>query len=435
MRPRLLVTDRRKFLGFLSGTSLMFLPALRALRAEGVQDLPKRLFILVQSNGGIVDAFSPSGSRLDFQLSNTLAPLEPYKDKCSFFDGLFVADGEMYGQIHLRQLHGVLTGQQLQNLEANEGLDFYPLGPSIDQVVAEKLEAKPLSLSARNHSITYNLVSWKSGNNVPIVPLNPVQGFDYAFGDVSDLGQVPAAQQAEYLERLRAEKRSVLDALYGEFESIRPQLSAAERSKLELHMEGVREIERSLDDLTVPECTLPIRDDLDVSGLNANTTANLDLIFHAMQCGLSNVATLLPVGAGDWGPVFSFLGAADSNHEMSHRTKPEHYDQQVAVQTWYMERFAYFINKLASTPEGNGTMLDNTICLYTTEMGDGDPHNVTDLQTVLCGNIDGYFKTGQYLTMNASNTGVLSAIADAFGIATPFGDPSFAVGPFSELRA
>ncbi len=434
MRRRLLVTDRRKFLGFLSGTSLMFLPALRALRAGGTEELPKRLFIMVQSNGGIVDAFSPTGSRFDFELSNTLAPLAPYKDRCSFFDGLFVVDGEAYGQIHLRQLYGVLTGRQLRDLEATGGPGIVT-GPSIDHVLSQALGTKLLPLNQRNHSHGYNIVSHR-GEDDPIVPLNPVGGFDYVFGDVDDLDQVPAAQQAEYLERLRAEKRSVLDVLYGEFESIRPHLSAAERSKLELHMEGVREIERSLDDLTIPQCTLPNADDLDVSGFDALTTANLDLTFHAMQCGLSNVVTLLPVGGGDWGPVFSFMGYNDSNHEMSHRTKPEHYDQQVQVQRWYIEKFAYFIEKLASTPEGNGTMLDNTLCLYTTEMGDGDPHNVVDLQTVLCGNIEGYFKTGQYLPMKKSNTGVLSAIADAFGLgATPFGDPSFAVGPFDELRA
>ncbi|HWB77348.1 MAG TPA: DUF1552 domain-containing protein [Nannocystaceae bacterium] len=434
MKRELLVTDRRKFLGFLSGTSLMFLPILRTLRADTPTDLPKRAFFLVQTNGGIVDTFSPTGSQQSFELSATLAPLEPYKSQLNVFDGLFVADGEHYGQSHLRQLHGALTGQQLQNLVDTAGYDFYPMGPSIDQAVGATLGTKVLSLG-KNNGITYNLVSWLDAGT-PAVPMSPVQAFDYVFGEVTSLDDVPSAQQAEYLERLRAEKKSVLDLLYREFDGLKPNLSAAERSKLELHMEGLRAIEMEIDGLALPACTLPTREQFETgSGIAEVTRAHLDLAFVAMQCGLSDVATVLPVGAGSWGSVFSFLGYPDDNHEMSHRTKAEHYDQQTGVQAWYIEQLAYFVAKLAAVPEGDGTMLDNTICMYTTEMGDGSPHNYVNLQTVLCGNVGGYFQTGQYLAMERSNTGVLSAIAEAFGHAAPFGDPSFAEGPFAEIVA
>ncbi len=153
----------------------------------------------------------------------------------------------------------------------------------------------------------------------------------------------------------------------------------------------------------------------------------IDLAVMSLACDLTRVATIqFSIGHG---PEFSWLGqnipgSWDGWHAMIHeaRDTPEGRPAMVAAMRWYTEMFVYLLQQLASVPEGDGTMLDNTLVLWLSEFGDGDGHNSRNLPTVLAGNVCGNIATGQHLDHTDRTIGDLcTTILQAF----EYDDPTF----------
>ncbi|HVZ35771.1 MAG TPA: DUF1552 domain-containing protein, partial [Polyangiaceae bacterium] len=187
-------------------------------------------------------------------------------------------------------------------------------------------------------------------------------------------------------------------------------------------------------------CTLPVLGNAVDVKAEANYPAvgqlQMDLMVAALQCNLTRVCSL------QWGNsndqcTYSFLGVNTLGHDMSHNNNNCDPDgsKKLAVYRWYSQQFAYLLGKLASIPEGNGTMLDNTVILWVSEFSDSEQHAADKLMWLMMGNAGGYFRTGQVLDAKGRSVNDLhTSLCNAFGIADKtFGNPAYCAGALPGL--
>jgi hypothetical protein len=172
-----------------------------------------------------------------------------------------------------------------------------------------------------------------------------------------------------------------------------------------------------------------------------------DLLVMALACDLTRVATLqwsastnnkpypfLSYDAGDGAGPQPIVG---DEHVMGHQpdTDVTAWNKLRVIRRWYMEQFAYLLGKLDEIPEGEGTMLDNTVVVLASEIAQGNTHSHTDAPFLLAGSAGGYFQTGRYLTYDAQpHNNLLVSLLNAMGVpATTFGDPNYCTGALSGL--
>jgi hypothetical protein len=167
--------------------------------------------------------------------------------------------------------------------------------------------------------------------------------------------------------------------------------------------------------------------------------AQMDLLAMALTCDITRVASL-QWSTAQSGATFSWLGHSASHHSLSHEADndPNARSQLVEINYWYAEQFAYLLDKLKAQPEGEGTLLDNTIVLWANEQGNGDTHSRTEIPFVVAGNHDGRLDTGRYLHFDdVPHNDLYIALLHALGQTdvSTFGNPELATGPLPGLLA
>jgi hypothetical protein len=278
--------------------------------------------------------------------------------------------------------------------------------------------------------------------NQPIAPMNdPALVFDRLF---ADLGADPAG-----VLRLRAERKSVLDAVRKQFTRLEAKLGKEDVVKLQSHAAAIRDLEGRL---TTPGATLggacmkPERPSVASNDVNAYPTIGklqMDLMVMAFACDLTRIGTLMWSHAGPT-PSAPWLGITETHHQLSHAGDAD-LDAQTKlsrVKTWYAEQFAYLIDAMKKVPEGDGTLLDNTVIWWCSELSVGNSHSHQDMPFVLAGSCGGHFKTGRLVSYpridgkGRTHNDLLVALAHAMGHTDmkTFGNPSYCSGsPLSGL--
>ena len=401
---------RRALLGGLA-SSLGALPLLGGKQARGQEQNRLRLILWFTPHGTVYDNWKPSGAGTDFTLSPILAPLEAHKDKLVVLDGLRIPDVGV-GAPHTKGPPLLWTASALNDdmtFERPDGSGGFYHGwnsaPSVDQVI----------LQARGSSTPYSSLEFgvRSGGNhpgtrmiysAPEAPLapetNPWDAFDRLIGEIG--------KTQEELELQRAERLSSLDVIAGELEALSGKLGSNERTKLDAHLTAVREIEQRLQADPIV-CEGPALGD----AVDANTSANTPVVFDRMielmasslACGLTDVASMqYRVGENDGGYTYDWLGITSLEHHlMSHEgdSNEAARAELTKIYTWYSERFAYFLDQLAAIPDGDGTLLDNSLVVWGSELGKGNTHDFEHVPFVLAGGAAGKLVTGRYLTYGA----------------------------------
>lgn len=445
---------RRHFLTGLGGVSLA-LPLMHSLSRSShaaSPAFPKRFIVFYTPNGNI--ELPPS---LDFT-GSILEPLTPLKDKLTVLSGLDLSVHDLPpGEPH-QQGMAFLTGRPLNagNQVGGDGtLAGWGSGISVDQEIAASIgKGTPhKSLHFGVQSTAYGgtevrtVISY-AGSDQPIAnETSPYAMFDLVF---SKLGVDPLG-----LAKLRQRRHSVLDAVGKQYVGLSAQLGREDKLKLEQHLTAIREVETRLDSpggSIGGSCQLPING----APIDLNAPQNfpligklqMDLLVMALRCDLTRVATLqwsastnnkpypfLMYDAGD-GPK----PIAGDEHVMGHQpdTDVHAWGALRVIRRWYMQQFAYLLQALDSTPEGDGTMLDNTVVLLGSELARGNTHSHTDAPFLMAGSAGGYFKTGQYVSVpgKVPHNNLLVSLLNAMDIpATTFGMPEFCSGPLSGLTA
>jgi hypothetical protein len=459
MKP-LRFTRRNLLRGALSATAAV--PLLEATRVRGQEQAPTRFVVFSTPNGARNSLFWPSGSETDFSLPMFTAPLESFKDRLLFLRGIRLNDslqngalGGTVGSEHARGTGGMLTARPLKS--GTEFLSFgnttsgWGTGQSLDQYLAEHL-APPTtfpSLQVGVHvrdSEVRARISY-AGAEQPVPPReDPADVFDALFGNLPMEGG-DADTEDPALARLRAQRRSVFDITKSETERLKQFLGVEDRDKLEAHMASIRRIEERLGAVPVAggtggSCSPPTLTDVDLSDDDAYLTAGqlqMDLTAAALACDQTRIATF-QWSFAESEHLFQFLGVSGNHHAISHDfgSSGAGYDGYNAIQTWYAEQFAYFLAKLDSYPEGDGTLLDNTVVFWATEIGESTQHDLTLMPYVLAGGASGRLRTGRFIdwgTTRYDNNQLLVSIAHAMGAddVTQFGDESGTTGPLPDL--
>ncbi|MEM9453077.1 MAG: DUF1552 domain-containing protein [Myxococcota bacterium] len=433
--------SRRALLGSLGATAALapFVPLLETQAAEGP---PLRLCLMFSANGTIRDAWLPSGSVNDFVLGPILSPLESIRDEIVVIDGLRYNNGgagnrHMSGPSKFTCGTGLLDGGEFSG--GGDASSGWGGGTSIDQVYAEQsgkqTPFKSLELGVRVNSANPRTRLSYSGPNQPIPPeSDPSEVFGRLF---AEFGQDQAT-----IAKLKAERRSVLDVVKSQADALEQKLGSADREKLEAHLDGLGEIEKRLDlDSNVgAACEVPDIGDPPDHNSSANypeiTRLQLDLLVMAFACDLTRSSTFMWNGSTS-GQTFPWLDISESHHDLSHEgdSNEDAQNKLVQINTWYAEQFAYFVDRLRQIPEGDGTMLDNTIVLWGNELGKGNNHTHNQIPFVMAGGRNTGITPGRFLQFDGvENNRLLVSVLNALGIdVDTYGELDNGSGPLPGL--
>ena len=431
--------SRRKFMAGLGAATALtpFIPILEGQAGE--TGFPKRFVLLFSANGTIHENWVPSGGEKDFTLNTILSPLEPYRDKLIIVDGLRVIR-QGPGDGHQMGMGSLWTGNQL--LESGEfmggdgGTAGWAGGISIDHEIANAIGTETPYNTLEFGVQTGGATVWSrmsySGSNQPIAPEDsPGAMFDRLF---ADLGVDTTA-----IDKLKAERRSVIDLVKGDLSALQNKYSGGDKQKIDAHLEAMREIERR-NELATPVCDEPTQTfDFDH---NANENFPLtsrqmiDQMVMSLACDLTRVASL------QWSRSvsnvrFDWIDVPEGHHDISHYgdSDPNMVNWITQINTWYAEEVKYLLDAMAAVPEGDGTLLDNTIIVWGNELSRGNSHGNQPVPFVIMGSGGGALQTGRYLSYDDEpHNRMLVSLANAMGhpIDT-FGNNDPGSGPLAGL--
>lgn len=436
--------SRREFLRTLglSAAALPFLTNLPSLSAAGTAGKPRRkqrLIIMFSPDGIVPKTFWPDEVGETFTLKESLQPLEPLKNRTLILNGIsdrVRGDGDN----HMRGIGCLLTGIELFPGNIQGGSDTpagWSSGISIDQELKNFLQADAATRT-RFGSLEFGVMvpdradTWTrmcySGANKPISPIdNPYQMFNKLYGRAKDQENL----------------KSVLDDLTEDLKRVHARVGTEDRRILEEHTTIVREMEKELradnsKDVghPVPVLEPGIKEEND--NIPRISKQQIDLIVNSFQADFARVATLQYTNSVGQ-PKFRWLGIEEGQHDLSHEPDNNESAQEklTRINKWYCEQLAYLAKRLAETPEpgGEGTLLDNTLIVWTNELGKGNSHTLDNIPFILVGNgLD--FKMGRSLKFDkTAHNRLLLSFAHGMGHRiTKFGNPDFCGdGPLSEL--
>jgi Protein of unknown function (DUF1552) len=422
----------------------------RTGRAAFGATFPKRLVIFYTPNGTVPPDFFPTRTEFNDQeaLSPILAPLRPHNRDLLVVGNVSALSAlQGPGDAHQKGTGQCLTARAMQegDFPGDAGLSCgWADGISVDQEIAKQIgtttKFQSLELGVMVFGANVGSRLSYSGPAQPLPPENsPYAGFDRIFSDLSlDSGQ--AAQNT-------ARRRAVLDKVKEDYDRLRKRLGAADREKLDGHLASVEDVASRLDRGTTmisPDCREPEL----TQGLDPARIPNLpeigklqsDLLAHALSCDLTRVATVMWTNSAT-AKVLGFLGSdiVEGHHPMAHNgyDDPVNREHLTRISRFYAEQLSYFITKLKSMPEGDGTVFDNTLIFWTNEHADGN-HLRQNMPYLLAGSAGGHFRTGRYVVQprEVAHNDLLITVLNAMGVeATTFGDPRYCTGPIPGLTA
>lgn len=453
-------TARRTFLRGLAGATIA-LPLMTSLsRPARGQDagsaFPTRFIAFFHPNGVEPSGWFPTsppgknGATSEFTLNRCHAPLLPFQDKLVVTSGIDMSVCALgFGEPHQRGMGAALTGRENTSgtMIGGDGTPCgFNLGTSIDQVIAARVGStnrfRSLELGVRaDVASTTGEIRNRMIYAAPeqtLAPTNdPLAVFNRVFIDT--------ASDVEALRVQRAQRKSVLDAAAGSFEELSARVSSDEREKLDAHLALIRDLELRLTSNAVvgASCSVPgvppALDGNDENAMPQISRLQIDLLTMALACDLTRVGSIQYSNAlnhvrfpwlnftNEAGAIAQSLG---DGHALSHDQVGSQFDNDeewIARDTWYAGEFAYLLERLASIPEGDGTLLDNTVILWVNELARGAAHDHANMPFVVAGGGGGRIHTGQYLSFtNEPHNNLLLGLLRAFDIDdASFGHPDF----------
>ena len=371
---------------------------------------PVRFVWLYQANGFYPEAWNPSGEGHNFELSRSLKPLTPFKDRLTVFRNLRTY---AYGN-HIGKCTALLTGVQA---ERDRNLGMFASAQSIDQHLAARLGRETLlpSLqlgiehpgqgycSGANSPVAYGAtLSWHTPTTLLMPEINPRAAFDQMFAR----SRGPDAQEAQ---RWQA---SILDLVSEQAKSLQRRGSSADRHKIDEYLESVRSVEQSIQRSTqrssaqwLPPTTPPEHEFYaPPPGVPQDRAEHvrmmLDLIVLALWTDTTRVATMMYANSLSEAN-FSFIdGVTEPFHAglSHHGSNPEKVEGYSKVNQWHAEQSAYLMSRLDGIDEGNGTALDNSVVFFGSSLKDGHAHSNLDLPIACLGRAGGKLKPAGIVT-------------------------------------
>jgi uncharacterized protein DUF1552 len=378
-------------------------PSLTALQRTAAKPIT-RFGVMYVPNGMVMEQWTPATEGAGFELTPTLAPLTPFRDDLLVLSNLAcVPSPGRPGGAHAKASTRFLTDISPPTSET-----WLDAGISMDQLAAKQIGASTqlasLELSVESgetagacdvgFACAYtNTISWLG----PATPLptenNPRTIFERLFGDSGSTD--PNAR----LARLRQD-RSVLDSVREEVGLLQGTLGQGDRAKLVEYLDAIRDVERRIQRAEQQHGTaLPVIDH--PAGIPSTYDDHVklmcDLQVLAYQADLTRVITFM-LGREFSGVTYPQIDVPDAHHPITHHQQEAPKIAKVAkINHYHVTQFAYLLEKLRSTPDGDGTLLDHAIMMYGTGMGDCNAHDPRSIPLVLAGGRSAQIKGGRHI--------------------------------------
>src|SRR5947209_2904673 len=342
--------------------------------------------------------WTPAKEGADFEFTPILKPLEPFRNSitviselCDPLDGHAVTVAAwLSGSIPFRTI--------AENVKA---------GTTIDQVIANKIgQDTPLpSLELATEDFTgwiggcdtayscayMNTISWKTPTTPLPMEINPRVVFERLFGR--------PGTRAQRIERMQ-EDRSILDSVRDDVADLQKRLGSKDRARLSEYLDHVREIEgriqkaeqQGITKVTVPDAPIGIPESFEEHAM-----LMYDLAAVAYEANITRVITYMKSRDASQ-RVYPNIGVNEPHHAMSHHgNNPEKLANLVKLNTYHVSLFSKFLEKLQSTPDGDGSLLEHSLILYGSGMSESDTHSRLNVPTLLVGGAAGQIKGNRHL--------------------------------------
>ena len=381
------------------------------------------------------DHWTPSGEGTDFKLSRILSPLAPYQGQLTVVSGLGNKPAESSA------VHAIVPGTWLSCVHPHEGQTANG-AITVDQIAALQIgQSTPLpslevaaeagggaGVCDRNYGCSYSgTIAFRN----PTTPLpmenNPRKLFQQLFGE---------GDNATDRKLIGAQYGSILDMTATDAKALAMRVGPRDRALLDDYLETVREIERrvqkigqqSLSGMQLPPTPAGIPD-----SFPEQQALMFDLIALAWQAKLTRIATYM-MAAEVSQMTYGFIGVPDAFHPVSHHQgDPVKLEKLVKIQQYHTGVLKKFLDRLAATPDGEGSLLDHSIIVYGSNMGNSNAHNQFPLPTAILGHGCGKIKGGQHLRYpdHTPLSNLLLTVLDRAGVKQDkLGDAS---GTFAEV--
>ena len=381
-------------------------PALTATGRTAASPI-SRLGFFYAPNGMFLPNFHPTGNGgRDYKITRILSPLKDYREQMIVVSGLsnngLVSPNEG-GGVHTRAHGGWLSGVLPKR---TEGADI-EAGKTVDQFAADVLgkdtSLRSLELTTESnftvgncengYSCTYqNSTSWRS----PTTPLyherDPRVVFQRLFGDGGSVEARLAQMQTD---------RSILDSVTDSINQLERKLGPSDRVMMEEYLDAVREIERRIQRTVQNNASGPLPTAQQPAGVPDTYEEHVDTLFEmlvlAYQADITRVSCF-QMARELSGRTYPHIGVPEGHHTVSHhQLNPHNIEQYTKINIHQVSLFSKLIERMHNTPDGDGSLLDHSIMMYGTGMGDGDHHTPYDLPVILVGGGSGQMKGGRHI--------------------------------------
>jgi hypothetical protein len=418
---------RRTFLRGAGAT--LALPLLDAMvpafGADAARPIPRLGFIYV-GNGIVHRTFKPQGEGANFELSPVLSPLAGLREHLNVVSGLDHAEADNIGDgtgDHPRSSAAWLTGVHAFD-RTQPGVEV-KLATTADQLAADVLgritpvRSLELAVDTATQSACdsgdcfyVNTVSWRNETTPNLTENHPRVVFERLFGD--------GGSSAERLARART-TGSILDSVREEASRLAADVGHNDHAKLDEYLDSVREIEQRIQTAESSDehaVALPDRPTSIPASFDDYTKLMLDLQLLAFQTDTTRVFTLILAREVSNRP-YPYIGVPDQHHAVSHhRNDPELIEKKTKIDAYHISLLGYLAERMRATPDGDGSLLDQSLLLYGGGMGDGNLHRHYDLPCVLLGKLGGTIETGQHRVYASGTpmTNLLLSVLDKVGV-------------------
>ena len=411
----------------------------RTLLAQTAARPVSRLGFVYVPHGAIMDKWTPATEGAGFEFTPILKPLEPFRDQLNVVSGLGHRAADTTA-VHSLSPTTWLSGVRPK---ATQGVDAFA-GVTADQIAAQAIGQETvlpsMELATEDHSgligscdrdygcIYMNTLSWRTPTTPMPMEINPRKVFERMFGQ--------GGSAAERLARIQ-EDRSILDAITKDVATLQLQLGPSDRQMMTQYLENVREIERRIqraessqgdEDLLLPARPAGVPFDY-----QEHIKLMYDLMTLAYQANITRVITFM-ISREVSNRTYPQVGVSDGHHAISHhQNRAEKMEKNVRIQTYNIGQFGYFLEKLRSTPDGDGSLLDHSALLYGSNMSNSNAHDHFPLPNLVIGGAAGRMKGGRHLKYpdHTPMTNLLVSMLDKVGVHQEcLGDSS---GPLANL--
>ena len=399
---------RRTFLRGIGATVALplldgMVPAMAATRQTA--NPVKRFSCVYAANGMIMDKWTPAIEGAGFALTPILEPLAPFRDQMLVLSGLAhnagrALPGESTGD-HARAGATFLTGVHPKK---TEGADTRA-GISADQIAAKEFgkytQQASLELCVDNpvllgqcevgYTCAYmNSLCWSSPTTPIPMENRPRVVFERLFGDNDSTDPAVRLRQIQ-------RDRSILDSVTDKVNRLLTGLVPADRAKLTEYLDAIRDVERRIqkaEEQSARELPKLERPPGVPTRFDEHAKLMYDLQVLAFQTDLTRVSTFT-TGREFGGRSYNEIGIPDGHHSLTHHEyKQEKIDKVIKINIYQAKQFAYFLERLRSTPDGDGSLLDHTLIIYGSSLSDGNLHWHDNLPILLLG---GGIKGGRHI--------------------------------------